>query len=158
MVFSELLRYSISIGYSISVAVYPLICALTLGFFEKSHDSALWSVRKMKGARKDIRGSAKQRRRQRGTRLQPSNNSVGAPTVSLRYKRLGVRRLLWIVGVVWRRLQFLGVGVYDELFGKFKMGELRAGDESLFEAVEGDKFFGVEDDCLNTLTACTERV
>ena len=38
------------------------------------------------------------------------------------------------------------------------MGELRAGDESLFEAVEGDEFFGIEDDLFSTLTACSERV
>ena len=38
------------------------------------------------------------------------------------------------------------------------MCELRVSDESLFEAVEGDKIFGVEDDFLSTRTACSERV
>ena len=38
---------------------------------------------------------------------------------------------------------FGGVGVYDELLGKVGMGELGAGDKSLFNTVEGDEFFGV---------------
>ena len=33
-----------------------------------------------------------------------------------------------------------------------------AGDESLFEAVKGDEFLGVEDDLLSAFTACSERV
>ena len=53
---------------------------------------------------------------------------------------------------------FRGVGVYDKLFKKVGMGELKAGDESLFKAVEGDEFFGVEDDLFSTLTACSKRV
>ena len=46
----------------------------------------------------------------------------------------------------------------DKLFGKVGMGEFRAGDESLFEAVEIDEFFGVEDDLFSTLAAHGERV
>ena len=38
------------------------------------------------------------------------------------------------------------------------MGELKANDESLFEAVEGDEFFDIEDDPVSTLTACSKRV
>ena len=38
---------------------------------------------------------------------------------------------------------FGDVGVYDEYFAKVWMGRLRASDESLFEAVKGDEFFGI---------------
>ena len=48
--------------------------------------------------------------------------------------------------------------MYDKLLCKIGMGKLRAADESLFEAVEGDKFIGVEDDFLSFRTACSERM
>ena len=38
------------------------------------------------------------------------------------------------------------------------MGKLRASDENLFEVVEDDKFFGVEDNRFSAVTACSERV
>ena len=38
------------------------------------------------------------------------------------------------------------------------MSELRVSDESMFKAVDGDKFFGVEDDLFSFRTACSERV
>ena len=46
----------------------------------------------------------------------------------------------------------------EKLFGKVRMGELRDRDKNLFEAVEGDEFFGIENDLFSTLTACSERV
>ena len=38
------------------------------------------------------------------------------------------------------------------------MGELRAGDDSLFEIVKSDEFFGVEDDFIRAFTASSLRV
>ena len=55
-------------------------------------------------------------------------------------------------------IDFGSVGLYNKLFGKVRMCELRAGDKSLFDAVEGDKIFGVEGNIFSTLTAGSKRV